>query len=543
MLLVVLLFALVHGGSVGRTSAGEEAHIASGRGLVHFPSGDVIVEVLVVVQPHEDEDEQVRLALMEIHPTIELLDDGDGEIQSSNYTTNGLVWNTLPVIVNYNAAGAPASIDDQGALERAMASWTAVPTSFFEYVFGGTTTRCPSMYDGCPGPQVLDGNNDVGWDDIPINGVIGVTWHSTAEFDIVLDNANFAWYTGALPVAPGAFDLETVNLHELGHAAGLGHSSNNAAVMYPSVSPGVSKRTPHQDDADGISSIYPATTPLPTATPTPTGTPTETPPSTSSFTATPTPSTPSFTATPTPTACSRRGCPSPTPTLTQSITPTPSTTLTATPVTLTPTPTITPTPTPAQPDLTVVEVVDSGPVVSDDTLTYTIEVRNIGSAGAGFVRLLDTPAANFTYTTFGTTRGSCVLVGSTTGGILDCDLGSFGIGPTAFATITISGYVTTAADITVDNIAAVDPDDVVLESDEANNSVTISTNILAPTPTACSRRGCPSPTPTLTQSITPTPSTTLTPTATPTSTPTPSITPTPSAAPPPTVTPTSRRHR
>ena len=199
--------------------------------------------------------------------------------------------------------------------------------------------------------------------------------------------------------------------------------------------------------------------------------------------------------------------------------------------------------TPAQPDLTVVEIVAADPVVSDDTLTYTIEVRNIGSAGAAFVQLIDTPAANFTYTTFGTTRGSCVLVGSTTGGILDCDLGSFGIGPTAFATITISGYVTTAADITVDNIAAVDPDDVVLESDEANNSVTISTNILAPTPTACSRRGCPSPTPTLTQSITPTPSTTLTPTATPTSTPTPSITPTPSAAPPPTVTPTSRRHR
>ena len=338
--LVALLFALVHGGSVVRTSAGEEAHIASGRGLVHLPSGNVIVEVLVVVQPHEDEDEQVRFALMEIHPTIELLDDGDGEIQSSNYTTNGLVWNTLPVIVNYNAAGAPASIDDQGALERAMASWTAVPTSFFEYVFGGTTTRCPSLYDGCPGPQVLDGNNDVGWDDIPINGVIGVAWHSTAEFDIVLDNANFAWYTGALPVAPGAFDLETVNLHELGHAAGLGHSSNNAAVMYPSVSPGVSKRTPHQDDADGISSIYPATTPLPTATPTPPSMPTSTPITTS----TPT-STPSATATPRPTGCSRRGCPSAKPTLTQSITPTPSTTLTptATP-TSTPTPTITPTP-------------------------------------------------------------------------------------------------------------------------------------------------------------------------------------------------------
>ncbi|MCH7838060.1 MAG: matrixin family metalloprotease, partial [Chloroflexi bacterium] len=342
MLLSALLLSLALTGSVERTSAGQETYVASGRGLVHLASGDAIIEVLVVVQSYEDATERVRRALKDIHPgPIEFIDDassdGSGEFESASYTTNGLVWDTLPVTVYYNAAGAPAGIDDQGALQRAMASWNAVPTSLFEYVYGGTTTRCPSMYDGCPGSQAFDGNNDVGWDDIAADGVLGVTWYSTSidEFDMVIDNADFTWYTGALPVDSGAFDLETVNLHELGHAVGLGHSSTYAAVMYPSVSSGVAKRTPDQDDADGISSLYPAPTPTPTSTPTSTPSATPTP--------TPTPA-PDTTPTATPTATTT-SMPTNTPAATATPTSTPTNTPAAT-ATPTSTPTNTPTPTP-----------------------------------------------------------------------------------------------------------------------------------------------------------------------------------------------------
>ena len=111
-------------------------------------------------------------------------------------------------------------------------------------------------------------------------------------------------------------------------------------------------------------------------------------------------------------------------------------------------------------------------------LTYTIEVRNIGTFGATGVRLRDEPNVNFTYTGFSTTRGNCVLVGSVTGGELECDLENLGTGPAAFATVTVSGHVTAIVDTDVDNVVAVDPDSTVPESDEANNSATTTTRVL-----------------------------------------------------------------
>ena len=54
---------------------------------------------------------------------------------------------------------------------------------------------------------------------------------------------------------PGAFDVETVALHEIGHLLGLGHSSVQNAIMYPTINPGMTKGL-HGDDIQGIRALY-----------------------------------------------------------------------------------------------------------------------------------------------------------------------------------------------------------------------------------------------------------------------------------------------
>ncbi|KAF2316185.1 hypothetical protein GH714_041526 [Hevea brasiliensis] len=65
-------------------------------------------------------------------------------------------------------------------------------------------------------------------------------------------DADETWVVGA---TPGAHDLETVALHEIGHLLGLGHSSVEAAIMFASISSGSTKGL-HRDDIQGIRALY-----------------------------------------------------------------------------------------------------------------------------------------------------------------------------------------------------------------------------------------------------------------------------------------------
>jgi uncharacterized repeat protein (TIGR01451 family) len=305
----------------------------------------------------------------------------------------------------------------------------------------------------------------------------------------------------------------------------------------------------------------PTDTPTSTSTDTPTSTPTDTPTSTPTDTATSTPtrtdtptSTPTDTATSTPTDTATNTpteTPTSTPTVTDTPTSTPTFTSTATPTdtstptdtptvtsTSTPTLTFTPTATPFLADLIVSKDDSIDPAGSGQTFSYTVVVQNIGSLGASFVRMIDTPPATFTYTGFSTSRGSCAIVGSITGGDLDCDLGNFGTGAGATATITITGYLTSGTDTTVSNTAVVDPFNLVTEFDEANNTALEDTTVLAPTATGTPTN---SPTVTSTPTSTPTDTSTATVTSTPTNTPTntPTSTPTNTVTSTPTNTPTN----
>ena len=171
--------------------------------------------------------------------------------QSSAFTLTGLFWNTLPV-QNYNPAGE-AVANAVSILTATQSTWSGAQGSNYRITYGGTTPRCPSLVKECRGPQTYDGFNDVGWARLS-GSVLGVTWYSTTidEADMAI-NQRFPWSAGCTQV-PGQYSLQTVVLHENGHVAGLGHSGDRNAVMYPSYQ--TARCALAQDDINGIATLY-----------------------------------------------------------------------------------------------------------------------------------------------------------------------------------------------------------------------------------------------------------------------------------------------
>jgi hypothetical protein len=129
--------------------------------------------------------------------------------------------------------------------------------------------------------------------------------------------------------------------------------------------------------------------------------------------------------------------------------------------------------------LTIVKTASLSSVPSGTPFSYQLIVRNVGPGGASFVRVLDALPADFIVTGFGTERGTCAIVGSLQGGVLDCDLGSIGIGAGASATVDVTGHFQVFADAKPLNTAIVDPDGLVQETREDNNRAVLTVQALA----------------------------------------------------------------
>jgi hypothetical protein len=172
--------------------------------------------------------------------------------QSFGYSFTGLYWDVLPVVQNYNPAGSPQPAA-KSALDNTYPDWSSVSGSTYRIQTGGTTTRCPSLVKECPGAQRNDRFNDVGWARLA-SGTLGVTWSTsgTDEADMAI-NTRYVWSTGCTAQA-GAYDLESVILHENGHVAGLDHSTDRNAVMYPSYQ--TARCSLAADDKAGLAALY-----------------------------------------------------------------------------------------------------------------------------------------------------------------------------------------------------------------------------------------------------------------------------------------------
>jgi hypothetical protein len=184
-----------------------------------------------------------------------------------------LRWDDVPVrwfATDRGVPGVPAS-DFQAAVQRAFATWQAVPTASIAFQFVGFTSAEPFVDDGI---------NVLGFQDEPdqervlgaTTFIIDVVSGEIVESDVFFNSA-FQWST-----SPGGdaarFDLESVAVHEIGHLLGLGHSAlgetelrpeggrrvlATGAVVFPiSLGRGsVTDRELQPDDIAGVSDLYP----------------------------------------------------------------------------------------------------------------------------------------------------------------------------------------------------------------------------------------------------------------------------------------------
>ncbi|KAF8370069.1 hypothetical protein HHK36_031901 [Tetracentron sinense] len=136
------------------------------------------------------------------------------------------------------------SIDNlRSVCSRAFTRWAQVTRFTFQEVQSGSAAD-----------MVIGFHSRNHGDNAPFDGPGGTLAHAYAPTDGRFHyDADESWSTNP---SQGVMDLESVAVHEIGHLLGLGHSSVQGAIMFPSISPGVTKRQLHGDDIQGIRTLY-----------------------------------------------------------------------------------------------------------------------------------------------------------------------------------------------------------------------------------------------------------------------------------------------
>ena len=189
----------------------------------------------------------------------------DGKVSSGyNFTVTfgltGLKWFGIPPSATfYLNENTPDCVGEGQAVQTAATTWNAADSAF-KFQYGGSTATTVSSQNF---------QNEILWGTIADPGIIAqtVSWGYVStgqllEFDIVF-NEVFTWSTSD-SVPYNRMDVQTIALHELGHAFGLADLYGNidavndtSKVMYGFGGNGTSKRALSAYDVDGMQFLYP----------------------------------------------------------------------------------------------------------------------------------------------------------------------------------------------------------------------------------------------------------------------------------------------
>lgn len=167
-----------------------------------------------------------------------------------SYVLSGYRWNKETV--TYSVDNCPTSLDcaaAQQAVREAAAAWDAAANITLVEVPSGGDISVTWASGGYGGRHLFDGKGGkVAQTYYPYTS--GQLWY---DGDIVLDDAE-TWVVSNAPAPfPQQVHLTSVVMHEMGHALGLAHSPNRAALMWAYYG-GVQGLTAH--DIAGIQAIY-----------------------------------------------------------------------------------------------------------------------------------------------------------------------------------------------------------------------------------------------------------------------------------------------
>lgn len=171
-------------------------------------------------------------------------------VQGNGWDGTGLRSTSLTYRFKNDTPDVPGLLEHQEVV-RALATWAdVIDVHLTEASLAGQNKCIEIAWEtGAHG----DGS--------PFDGPGGILGHAfypastispeTIAGDVHLDDAEF-WQIGS------GIDVYSVALHELGHALGLGHSANPAAVMSAVYVPGTIYAGLRQDDLNGILTLYPS---------------------------------------------------------------------------------------------------------------------------------------------------------------------------------------------------------------------------------------------------------------------------------------------
>ncbi len=169
----------------------------------------------------------------------------------------GPAWAQLPVNywINQNGSDNIPFNELTDVMANSFTTWGDPCCSEFSATYQGTTQLTAQNNNG----RIVLSWKESNWPTMfgSVNQTIGVTLLQAfnnctiAQAPIIFNGVGFTFRTNGQ-----ATDMQSISTHEIGHLLGLGHSNTQTATMFAAYIGGSGARTLHQDDENGVCSLY-----------------------------------------------------------------------------------------------------------------------------------------------------------------------------------------------------------------------------------------------------------------------------------------------